>query len=147
MKSCKPVRTTIVYGILCGLLYMPLTMLLMPLFSWSVSFCLIIWLYLAVYALLLAGWGRKNPSRIIFPLLLHHLCFTGHGNLELDTERYLFSRQCLHGAGRGNTGMPWRRRAGCVFLTAFRTCHCLRDMALHFDPGHIFYSFPERYSR
>ncbi|MFC1523342.1 hypothetical protein ACFL6N_00990 [Thermodesulfobacteriota bacterium] len=71
MKSThRPVRTTIVYGLICAALFIPLTFFLGPLLYWSKTLNITLWLFLAGYAFLLARWGRKGPAVIAFPLML-----------------------------------------------------------------------------
>lgn len=66
----NPMRTTIVYGLLCGLMFVPITSGLRLFFHWPLAFSLAIWLYIAGYSLLLARWGGKGPATVVFPLLL-----------------------------------------------------------------------------
>lgn len=65
-----PTRTTIVYGLICALALAPLSIVFGSLLSWATGFRLILWLYLAVYALLLARWSGQLTLGIVFPLLL-----------------------------------------------------------------------------
>ena len=70
MKTKRPTRNTIVFGIVFGLAFIPLHLLLGYITDWSTAFKIILWTYLAVYGLFLARWGRKSPLSIFFPLLL-----------------------------------------------------------------------------
>jgi hypothetical protein len=71
MKTLKhPVRNTIIYGLFCGLSFIPLSLMLSAFLPWLHAFCLTLWLFLAGYALLLNLWGKKNPISTVFPLLL-----------------------------------------------------------------------------
>jgi len=69
-RTHRPVLTTIFFGLVCGLAFIPMNMGLGYIVPWSGAFCLILWSYLAVYGFLLTRWGRKRPSTIGFPLLL-----------------------------------------------------------------------------
>ncbi len=66
----RPVRTTIVFGLLGGLLLVPATWLFPRILSWPLVFKLALWGELAVYGLLLARWSRTSPTRLFFPLTL-----------------------------------------------------------------------------
>lgn len=66
----KPVRTTIFFGLICALAYIPLNMALGFLFFRSETFFIIVWIYLAAYSLLLARWSETRLRLLVFPLLL-----------------------------------------------------------------------------
>lgn len=68
-----PLRTTLVFGLGAALIFIPLHLFLSTLLSGMVYpaliFRLILWIYLGLYAVLLAGWGnRKSMVRVLFPL-------------------------------------------------------------------------------
>lgn len=66
----RPIRTTLVVGLICGLAFIPLSLGLSVFVDIATAFALIIWLYTAVYSVLLCRWGGKRSASIIFPLLL-----------------------------------------------------------------------------
>ena len=66
----RPMFTTVLYGLLCGVTFIPLITALSYVLPWSMAFMLTIWLYLAGYLALLARWARATIVSIIFPLLL-----------------------------------------------------------------------------
>ncbi|MBU0484035.1 MAG: hypothetical protein KKB30_05930 [Proteobacteria bacterium] len=68
--GCRPVRTTIIYGLLCGLFFVPLVTILRPFFPWSGAVSFVLWLALAGYGIILAGWGGKNKLAVFFPLVV-----------------------------------------------------------------------------
>ena len=71
MKKIKhPVRNTILYGLFCGLAFVPLSLTLNAFFVWSSAVCLTLWLFLAGYAILLSHWRKKALISSVFPLLL-----------------------------------------------------------------------------
>jgi len=71
MKKIKhPVRNTILYGLFCGLSFVPLSLALNTLVSWSIAICLVLWLFICGYALLLNLWSNKAVISTLFPLLL-----------------------------------------------------------------------------
>lgn len=64
----SPMRATMVFGLACGLLFVPGLTVLRPLMGGPLAFRLLIWLCLAGYALLLAGWGTARRSALLFPV-------------------------------------------------------------------------------
>lgn len=82
----NPIRTTILYGLACGLIFTPLAFFLGPILFWSKALKLILWFYLAGYSVFLIKWGSGRVLQIIFPvsLLLALLFF------PLPLSAYLF---------------------------------------------------------
>jgi len=71
MKStAKPIRSTITWGLIGGILYIPLCVGLSRFMLWPVSFQVSIWLLLAGYAVLLSRWAQRSLKSIGLPLLL-----------------------------------------------------------------------------
>ena len=71
MKNIKhPIRDTIVYGLFCGLSFVPLVLTLGTVLTWSSAFCLALWLFISGYAILLSRWSNTALISIVFPLLL-----------------------------------------------------------------------------
>ena len=68
MKS--PLRTTLVYGLICAWVAMPATGGLATHVGGSIAFKLVLWTILSGYALLLARWSGRHPAGLIFPLML-----------------------------------------------------------------------------
>ena len=68
--SHRPIRTTIFFGMICGLSFIPLDLALNYLFSWSSAICLALWLYVSGYSFLLIRWSKKVFLSIAFPLLI-----------------------------------------------------------------------------
>ena len=68
MKS--PVRTTLVYGLICALIAMPATIGLAGIVGGSIAYKLVLWTILLGYSLLLARWSGKRPVVLLFPLIL-----------------------------------------------------------------------------
>jgi len=68
MKS--PIRTTLVYGLICALLAIPATGGLAVIVGGSIAFKLVLWTILSGYSLLLARWSGKHPALLLFPLIL-----------------------------------------------------------------------------
>ncbi|MGD8883098.1 MAG: hypothetical protein PVI82_14475 [Desulfobacterales bacterium] len=71
MKStAKPIRSTIIWGLISGLLYIPLCIGLSRFMLWPVSFQVSLWMLLAGYGVLLSRWTPKSLRSVSFPLLL-----------------------------------------------------------------------------
>lgn len=65
----RPIVTTIGFGLICGLSFVPASLALSAIASWSRAICLTIWLFAAGYALLLSRWSSQKFSTIGFPIL------------------------------------------------------------------------------
>jgi hypothetical protein len=71
MKSAtKPIGSTIVWGLIGGLVYIPLCSALNLMVFWSLGFRLSLWILLAGYAFLLSRWALRPLRSISLPLLL-----------------------------------------------------------------------------
>ena len=66
----KPIITTVFFGLICALFFIPLTSGLCAFISWPLAFGIILWSYLTIYGFLLTRWGGKSVLSILFPLLL-----------------------------------------------------------------------------
>ena len=66
----RPVRTTLVYGLISALTVMPAARSLAGPAGWPLAFKLVLWLDLLGYAALLARWSGKGPGAILFPMAL-----------------------------------------------------------------------------
>ena len=65
-----PIRTTLVYGFICGIVFVPLTLGLTFLMPRPQALALTLWVYTAVYGILLCRLAGKRVGSILFPLLL-----------------------------------------------------------------------------
>jgi len=65
----KPVRTTIIYGLLCAIVFIPASTLLNNFFFWPIAFRLTLWTFLVIYSVLLVRWGNARITSALFPLL------------------------------------------------------------------------------
>ncbi|MBU0992310.1 MAG: hypothetical protein KJ737_07430 [Proteobacteria bacterium] len=66
----RPVRTTIVFGLFCGLAFIPLSTGLSILIYFPRAFAITLWLFVAVYSILLARIARKKMTDVFFPLIV-----------------------------------------------------------------------------
>jgi hypothetical protein len=95
--------TTIIYGLLAGMAFMPLVMVASSIIHWTAAFRLTIWLVLAGYLVILTRWGKASLLSIFFPLLLLLLLvFWGDTNsaflfLALGVLSWVRSGICFQG--------------------------------------------------
>ena len=77
----RPMIATILYGLMCGATFVPVSIVLSYVIYWPEAFRFAVWSYVALYGLLLTRWGRGNPISIVFPLLtLFIFVFWGNSN-------------------------------------------------------------------
>ena len=101
--SRRPMFTTILYGLLAGMSFIPMVMVISSLIHWTAAFRLAIWFVLAGYLVLLTRWGRASLFSIVFPLLLLLLLvFWGETNsaflfLALGVLSWVRSGICFQG--------------------------------------------------
>jgi hypothetical protein len=71
MKSTtNPIRSTIVWGLIGGLIYIPLCSALNLVIFWPLGFRLSLWILLSGYAILLSRWASRPLRSMSLPLLL-----------------------------------------------------------------------------
>jgi len=68
--TARPIRSTMVFGLICGLALIPLTVGCSYVVSWSSALCIIFWGYLSAYSYMLTCWSKKSFTSSVFPLLL-----------------------------------------------------------------------------
>lgn len=66
----RPMLTTVLYGLLCGVVFIPAVMALSGVLYWSMALRLSIWLCLTGYLFLLTRWARVTMVSVLFPLML-----------------------------------------------------------------------------
>ena len=70
ITSQHPIRTTLFFGLICGLSFIPINLTIGYLLPGSKPIYLTLWLYVAGYSLLLSCWSKKPILSSGFPLLL-----------------------------------------------------------------------------
>jgi len=68
-NSNRPVRTTIFFGLICGLVFLASGLFFERTVFWSIFFRLSLFAFLSAYAFMLASWSGKKRISVIFPLL------------------------------------------------------------------------------
>ncbi len=66
----QPLRSTVIFGFLCGLFFTPLASGLDLIVDWPTVQVLPLWIFVAIYSGFLTRWSRKGFQAIIFPMLL-----------------------------------------------------------------------------
>ncbi len=70
MKILKrPVPTTVLFGLICGISFIPLNLVLNTTFFRSIAICLTLWLFTAGYAVLLCRWSGQKLMPVSYPVL------------------------------------------------------------------------------
>lgn len=69
-KKAHPVRSTILYGFVAALLFVPAVILMGKIMTWPLAFRLAIWAIILGYSYLLVSWSGKGTVKIIFPQLI-----------------------------------------------------------------------------
>ena len=71
MKTFKnPIRSTIIYGLMCAIAFVPLNQMLTVLIPRPRVICLTLWCCLTGYAVMLNLWSVKKRGQTLFPLLI-----------------------------------------------------------------------------
>ena len=65
----RPVPATLLFGLVCGMSFIPLNLVLSTMFYWPPAICLTLWLFSAGYAALLCRWSRQKMIPVSYPLL------------------------------------------------------------------------------
>jgi len=66
----KPIRTTVFFGLLSALCFIPFSQVFTSSLGWLMAYKLFLLLNLAIYSVLLCRWSKTSPAAILFPLLL-----------------------------------------------------------------------------
>ncbi len=65
----RPVLTTVLFGLICGMSFIPLNLVLNNIGFRSNAICLALWLFIAGYAILLCRWSRQKLMPVSYPVL------------------------------------------------------------------------------
>jgi hypothetical protein len=68
--TVKPIRSTMVWGLLGAIMYLPTGIFLHSLLPWPLGDQLFLWALLAVYGLMLSRWAFKPFSAVALPIIL-----------------------------------------------------------------------------
>ena len=102
----RPILTTILFGLVCGISFIPLNRVLNTIFIWPSPVCLALWLYSAGYSLLLWYWSKNKFMPILYPLLILFMAaflvtsVTSFFILALPVMSWIRSAICFSERGR-----------------------------------------------
>lgn len=65
----RPVLITVLFGLIGGVSFIPLNLVLNNIFSRPHTICLTLWLFTAGYAVLLCRWSRQKLISVTYPVL------------------------------------------------------------------------------
>ncbi|MGD8291347.1 MAG: hypothetical protein PVF37_06565 [Desulfobacterales bacterium] len=65
-----PIRTTLIFGLICAMAFIPVNLMLSFALKGQGSHYLTLWLYTAIYALIVSRWAKNSVFSICYPLLL-----------------------------------------------------------------------------
>ena len=69
-NTVRPIRTTILWGLLSGIFYLPLCIFLNSLLPRPQGFQLLLWALLTGYAVLLSHWASRSLKAVAVPIVL-----------------------------------------------------------------------------
>lgn len=127
----RPMLMTVIYGLLCGISFIPIVMALSYFLYWPIAFRLTIWLYLAGYLVLLTRWAKVSLFSILFPLLLLVLLVFWGGSspaymfLALGILSWVRSGICFQGGLLRTLGAEAALCLGGGALVAYFTPHSM----------------------
>ena len=133
MKSLQhPIRNTILYGLFCGLSFVPLSLTLDTVISLPNAFCLALWLFISGYAILLSRWSNTALISIVFPLLL--LVPT----IFLVNSRVVFFLLALVVISWIRSGSCFQKPGGMRLAVELLMCFLGAVLVHGFTPGSVF---------
>jgi hypothetical protein len=100
----SPIRSTVFYALVSGIVVIPLALLLSTYLYWSTALRLALWADIAVYGVLMARWSGTRLVSVGFPLVillgaaLWPATYSGFFILALGIFAWMRSGVCFHGA-------------------------------------------------
>jgi hypothetical protein len=134
--SQSPIRTTIFFGLISGLMFIPINMCFETTSLWSLFFRLTLFACLAAYSLILASWGNKRRISVLFPLLFLFLfifCDSSNATfllLSLGMLSWIRSGICFQNAFARSLGVEILFSIGGGALVAYFNPHSTMTWAL-----------------
>jgi len=136
MTSQRPIRTTIFFGLISGLMFILICMFFENTFLWPLFCRVTIFACLAAYSLILASWGNKRRVSVLFPLLFLFLfIFCESSNsafllLSLGMLSWIRSGICFQNAFAKSLGVEIIFSIGGGALVAYFNPHSTLTWAL-----------------
>ena len=129
IRSQHPIRTTIFFGLICGLSFIPANLALNYVLPGPTVINLTLWLYTTGYSLLLSRWSKKPILSIGFPLLLLFVT-----SILVDSMASFFFLSVVV-ISWIRTGICFRIPGGKKFLVELLLCVLAGIQAALFTPG------------
>jgi len=82
-KGSHPLWSTMIFGLLGGLFFIPLALGLSHFVYWPKNLMIPVWIYVALYSGFLTRWSMKSNQSIVFPLLLPLLALPWMDSISL----------------------------------------------------------------
>jgi len=130
--SQHPIRTTIFFGLICALSFIPANLALNYVLHGPSVINLTLWLYAAGYSLLLSHWSKKPILSSGFPLLL---LFVMSILVDSIAAFYLLSLVVISWI---RSGICFRKPCGVKMLVELLLCVFSGTPAAVFTPGSAF---------
>ena len=133
MKIIKrPVLMTLLFGLVCGISYIPLNLGLNMIFWWPKAIHLTLWLFSTGYGLLMGHWSKNKISPILFPLLILLLAAF---LVESAAAFFLFAMAITSWI---RSGICFQNRAGIKVVVEILLCVAGGILVAAYTPGSPF---------
>ena len=129
--SHRPVLTTVVFGLICGISFIPLNLVLNNMFFRPNSICLALWLFTAGYAALLCRWSKQKLISVSYPILFLFL------TVFLIQSVSAFFLLALAVISWIRSGLCYQERPGIRLLVELLLCLAGSALVTVFTPGSI----------
>ena len=129
--SQNPIRTTVLYGIICGFSFIPVIAALSYVHTGLRAPCLILFLFVAGYAVLLSRWSGKPVLAGAFPLLLLFLA------VFLTDSMVAFFLLALVVISWVRSGICFQDRGGRRLVVELSSCIVAGILAAVFTPASV----------
>ena len=124
-----PIRTTLIFGLICAMAFIPVNLMLSFALEGQGSHYLTLWLYTAIYAVLLSRWAKNSVFSICFPLLL---LFVMAFQTDSVTTFYLISLAITSWI---RSGVCFRNLSGMQILVEVLLCGFGGILVIVYTPG------------
>ena len=129
--SHRPVLTTVVFGLICGISFIPLNLVLNNMFFRPTAICLALWLFTAGYAALLCRWSKQKLISVSYPILFLFL------TVFLIQSVSAFFLLALAVISWIRSGLCYQERPGIRLLVELLLCLAGSALVTVFTPGSI----------
>ena len=127
----RPVLTTLLFGLFCGISFIPLDLVLENTFSRPNVICLALWLFTAGYTILLCRWGRQKLMPAYYPVLFLFL------TVFLVQSIGAFFLLALAAISWVRSGLCFQERRGIRFVVELFLCAAGGALIAAFKPASV----------